>query len=124
MCLTITNPRLPVKQATYKTPYFYFITTIVYKIFYPSAAAIFAYMPYKYMPEENKTAYFSFYSSFALVFAFLGNLVGMLFMTLTSGATLNLFGTTFLNYQYITAFQVFVFICVTVYAIWALKDKN
>lgn len=109
---------------TSATPYFYLFTTIVYKIFYPSAAAIFAYMPYKYMPEENKTAYFSFYSSVALVFAFLGNLVGMLFMTLTSGATLNLFGTTFLNYQYITAFQVFVYICVTVYAIWALKDKN
>ena len=109
---------------TATTPYYYFITTIVYKLFYPSAASIFAYMPYKYMPEENKTAYFSFYASLALVFAFFGNLIGMLFMTLTSGVTLNLFGTTFLNYQYITAFQFSVFACVTVYALFTLKDKN
>ena len=107
---------------TAQTQYFHFIVMILFNIFYPSILIIYAYLPYVNMPKHNRTSYISLFTTSGLVFSFLGTLFGMLFMTLTEGIGINLFGWNMINYQYINLLQFVLFALLAVYAHFVCKD--
>ncbi len=94
---------------TLETLYFYHFVMVTYYMFCPSVMVIFSYLPYTNMPDENRTSYISIFTISEIVATFFGTLFGMLFMNITDGVTLNLFGMEFVNYQYLNLLQCVLF---------------
>ena len=101
---------------TLQTQFYYHIVMIVYYMFAPSVVIVFSYLPYKHMPEENRTSYIGLFTISGIVAAFLGKLCGILFMNITDGFVLNIFGKEFVNYQYLNLLQFVLFALTALYA--------
>ena len=107
---------------TLQTQFYYHIVMIVYYMFAPSVVVVFSYLPYTHMPEENRTSYIGLFTISGIVAAFLGRLCGILFMNITDGFVLNIFGKEFVNYQYLNLLQFVLFTLTALYA--AIIGKN
>ena len=101
---------------TLETQFYYHIVMIVYYMFAPSITVVFSYLPYTNMPGENRTSYISLFTISGIVAAFLGRLCGILFMNITDGFVLNIFGKEFVNYQYLNLLQFVLFTLTALYA--------
>ncbi len=83
--------------------YFYFIAIIVGHLFQPGVTMITSNLIYVYMPEESRTAYFSFYSLLTTAFTLLGQGIGTLFVSMTVSVRFTLFGIPICNLQLVSA---------------------
>ena len=95
---------------TLESLYFYHFVMVVYYMFAPSVMVVFSYLPYTNMPNENRTSYISFFTISGIIASFLGTLFGMLFMNITDGLVIEIFGKEFVNYQYLNLLQTVLFI--------------
>ena len=86
-----------------KTPYFYFIAIIVGHLFSPCITMVSNNLIYVHMPEENRTAYFAFYSLLTTVFTFLGQAFGTWFVTIMTSVQFDFFGIPIGHLQLISA---------------------
>ena len=102
---------------TLESLYFYHFVMVVYYMFTPSVMVVFSYLPYTNMPNENRTSYISFFTISGLIALFLGTLFGMLFMNITDGLVIEIFGKEFVNYQYLNLLQFGLFIASAVYTL-------
>ena len=85
------------------TPYFYFIAIIVGHLFSPCITMVSNNLIYVHMPEENRTAYFAFYSLLTTICSFIGQAIGTLFVSVSQGLRFEIFGITVVNLQFVSA---------------------
>ena len=78
---------------------------IFYKTFASCITLIFAFLPYVNMPKNYQTAYLNIFTICGTLATFGGALFGNIFMSHTEELTLNIFGITLVNYQYLNLVQ-------------------
>ena len=106
------------------TQFFHILCSAFYSSFYIAIAIIFAFLPYVNMPETNRTAYISIFTISGSVAGLLGNLTGILFMSVSEGLEYYLFGLKITNYQTLNLIQTILFLFLTVYTIIFTHTKS
>ena len=110
---------------TPNTQFFHILCSAFYSSFYVAIAIIFAFLPYVNMPETNRTAYISIFTISGSLAGLLGNLAGMLFMSVSEGLEYYLFGLKITNYQTLNLIQTILFLLLAVYTIFSTRtDKT
>lgn len=77
-----------------------------------------------HMPQESRTAYFSFYSILVLVSKFLGTNTGILFIRLTGDLRFRLLGINIGNKQAISFLSAALFVLLAFFALRCNRDKK
>ena len=108
---------------TANTQFFHIIVMIFYQTFASCITLIFAFLPYVSMPKSYQTAYLNLFTICGTLASFGGILFGDVFMKATEGLTLNIFGITLVNYQYLNLVQAIPMLLIGVASFAALKKK-
>ena len=107
-----------------EAPYFYFIAIIVGHLFAPGITMVSNNLIYVHMPEENRTAYFAFYSLLTTVFTFVGQAFGTWFVTMTTPVKFTIFGISVVNLQLISAVAAVFGVMLAAVLLIVKTDKN
>ena len=100
------------------TQIFYFIAIILGNLFEPCINMVNNNLLYFYLPKEDRTAYFSFYSIVLSLFAFLGHSIGTIFVKHTEGLCMTVFGVPVCNLQLTSAIAAALGLGVSLYTLW------
>ena len=100
------------------TQIFYFIAIIFGTLFDPCINMVKNNLLYFYIPKEDRTAYFGFYSIATSLFAFLGHSIGTVFVKRTEGLYMTVFGVSVCNLQLTSAIAAALGLGVSVYTLW------
>lgn len=127
MPITLTGTAIGYFFNTLITPttqFFHILCSAFYSSFYVAIAIIFAFLPYVNMPETNRTAYISIFTISGSIAGLLGNLAGMLFMSISDGLEYYMFGLKITNYQTLNLIQTILFLLLAVYTIISTRTKS
>lgn len=97
------------------TQYFYFLAIIVGNLFNPCINMVNTNLIYLKFPEQDRTAFFSFYSIATMLCSFLGQTVGTLFVKWTPELRFSWFGVPVCNLQFTSLIAALLGFALAVY---------
>ena len=105
---------------TENTQYFHIFCSVFYSSFSVAITIIFAFLPFVSMPDENRTAYQGFFMISGSAASLLGNLAGIIFMSLAGGVEYYFLGLKITGYQTLNLIQTVLFVLLSIYSALAL----
>ena len=101
-----------------ETQIFYFIAIVIGNLFQPCINLVSGNLLYFYLPEKERTTYFSFYALVLSLFTLLGQTIGTVFVKHTGDLHWRIFGVSVCNLQLTSAIAAVLGLSVGVYTLW------